>query len=411
MESGGGASGGGGGGDDQLHGLKFGKKIYFEDAAGGSSSGSSGGGGGGSASATAPPATQQPSPPAASPRAAGGGGGGGGRRGRAAAGGAGPSPAPAPARCQVDGCNVDLTDVKPYYCRHKVCKMHSKEPRVVVNGLEQRFCQQCSRFHQLPEFDQLKKSCRRRLAGHNERRRRPPPGPLASRYGRLAASFEPGRFRSFMLDFSYPRVPTTMRDGFPAVRPGERAPGSIQWQASLDPHHHQSAVAGYGAHSYGSQGRSSSRPPVFPGPELPPGGCLAGVPSDSSCALSLLSTQPWDTTHSAGHSHAASMPATAGFDGNPVAPPSLMASSYIAPSPWTDSRGHEGGRNVPQLPPDVPLSEMHSGSSSHHGQFSGELELALQGNRPAPGSAPAPRNDQGSTGTFDQSGNTMDWSL
>jgi len=45
------------------------------------------------------------------------------------------------------------------------------------------------RFHQLPEFDQLKKSCRRRLAGHNERRRRPPPGPLASRYGRLAASF------------------------------------------------------------------------------------------------------------------------------------------------------------------------------------------------------------------------------
>jgi hypothetical protein len=127
----------GGGGDDQLHGLKFGKKIYFEDAAGSSSGSSSGGG-----SAPAPPATQQPSPPAASPRAPAGGG----RRGRAAAGGAGPSTAPAPARCQVDGCNVDLTDVKPaYYCRHKVCKMHSKEPRVLVNGLEQRFCQQCSR--------------------------------------------------------------------------------------------------------------------------------------------------------------------------------------------------------------------------------------------------------------------------
>ena len=141
MESGGASGGGGGGGDDQLHGLKFGKKIYFEDAAAAGSSSGGGGGGSGNASATtAAPATQQPSPPqAASPRAASGGGG---RRGRAAGG---PSPAPAPARCQVDGCNVDLTDVKPYYCRHKVCKMHSKEPRVVVNGLEQRFCQQCSR--------------------------------------------------------------------------------------------------------------------------------------------------------------------------------------------------------------------------------------------------------------------------
>lgn len=29
-----------------------------------------------------------------------------------------------------------------------------------------------SRFHQLAEFDDAKKSCRRRLAGHNERRRK-----------------------------------------------------------------------------------------------------------------------------------------------------------------------------------------------------------------------------------------------
>ncbi|CAL5013415.1 unnamed protein product [Urochloa decumbens] len=391
--------GSGGGGDDHLHGLKFGKKIYFEDA-GGSGSGSGSSGGSASASEPAPPPPAPP--PSASPRGAGGG-----RRGKGAAGGGG-SGTPAPARCQVEGCNVDLTGAKPYHCRHKVCAMHAKSPLVVVNGIEQRFCQQCSRFHQLHEFDQQKRSCRRRLTGHNERRRRPPAGPLGSRYNRFAAPFgEPGRIRSYLLDFSYPRVPTSMRDGWPAVRPGERVPGSIQWQASLDPHHH-SAVAGYGAHTYGSQGSSSSGPPVFPGPELPPGGCLAGVPADSSCALSLLSTQPWDTTQSAGHSRAASMPATAGFDGNPVAP-SLMASSYIAPqNPWTGSRGHASVRNVsPQLPSDAPLDEVHSGSSSHHGQFSGELELALQGNRPAP----APRIDQGSTSTFDQASNTTDWSL
>ena len=199
-----------------------------------------------------------------------------------------------------------------------------------------------------------------------------------------------------------------MRDGWPAVRPGERVPGSIQWQANLDPpHHHHSAVAGYGAHSYGSQGSGSAPgPPMFPGPELPPGGCLTGVPADSSCALSLLSTQPWDTSHSASHSRAPTLSATAGFDGNPVAP-SLMASNYIAPSPWTGPSGHEGRQSVPpQLPPEVPLDEVPSGPS-HHGRFSGELELALQGNRPVP----APRIDQGSTSTFDQASNTSDWSL
>lgn len=50
-----------------------------------------------------------------------------------------------PPRCQVEGCHVDLSDAKAYYSRHKVCGMHSKSPRVIVGGVEQRFCQQCSR--------------------------------------------------------------------------------------------------------------------------------------------------------------------------------------------------------------------------------------------------------------------------
>ncbi|KAM0883727.1 hypothetical protein ACQ4PT_031450 [Festuca glaucescens] len=378
----GGGSGGGGGGDDQpLHGLQFGKKIYFEDA--------TAPGGGSGTSANASSSSKAPA--------------GAGRKGKAAAVPA----APAPPRCQVEGCDVDLSGSKTYYCRHKVCSMHSKAPRVVVAGLEQRFCQQCSRFHQLPEFDNGKRSCRRRLAGHNERRRKPPPGPLASRYGRLAASFEePSRYRSFLLDFSYPRVPSSVRDAWPAVRPGYRMPSEIQWQGNLDLRPHTGA--GYGPHAYGSHG--------FPGPELPPGGCLTGVAAESSCALSLLSTQPWDTTtHSASHDHrSAAMSAAAGFDGNPVAvSPSIMASNYMPPpaSPWSSSRGHEGGRNVlhQQLPHNVQLHEVHpAAGSSQHGHFSGELELALQGNRPAPG----PRGDHGSGGnTFDHPGSSSNWSL
>lgn len=56
-----------------------------------------------------------------------------------------------------------------------MCEVHSKTPVVVVGGQEQRFCQQCSRFHLLAEFDDVKRSCRKRLDGHNKRRRKPQP--------------------------------------------------------------------------------------------------------------------------------------------------------------------------------------------------------------------------------------------
>ena len=118
----------GGSGSDDIHGLTFGKKIYFEQdaaaAAGGSATAAAAAGGGRKGKGVS----------------AGGGAAGGGRPASASA-----ASATQPPRCQVDGCGVDLSAVKQYYCRHKVCYMHSKEPRVVVAGIEQRFCQQCSR--------------------------------------------------------------------------------------------------------------------------------------------------------------------------------------------------------------------------------------------------------------------------
>jgi SBP domain len=56
-----------------------------------------------------------------------------------------PLPSTSLPRCQAEGCNSSLSDVKEYHRRHKVCELHSKAPRVTVQGLEQRFCQQCSR--------------------------------------------------------------------------------------------------------------------------------------------------------------------------------------------------------------------------------------------------------------------------
>lgn len=75
-------------------------------------------------------------------------------------------------RCQAEGCNADLTHAKHYHRRHKVCEFHSKAATVIAAGLTQRFCQQCSRFHLLSEFDNGKRSCRKRLADHNRRRRK-----------------------------------------------------------------------------------------------------------------------------------------------------------------------------------------------------------------------------------------------
>lgn len=64
-----------------------------------------------------------------------------GRRGSGSGGGGVSLPC-----CLVEKCGADLTDAKRYHKRHKVCELHSKAPVVIVSGLRQRFCQQCSRY-------------------------------------------------------------------------------------------------------------------------------------------------------------------------------------------------------------------------------------------------------------------------
>ncbi|KAL9276080.1 hypothetical protein ACSQ67_026377 [Phaseolus vulgaris] len=82
--------------------------------------------------------------------------------------------------CQVDNCREDLSKAKDYHRRHKVCEAHSKASKALLANQMQRFCQQCSRFHPLSEFDEGKRSCRRRLAGHNRRRRKTQPEDVSS---------------------------------------------------------------------------------------------------------------------------------------------------------------------------------------------------------------------------------------
>ncbi|KAI9079770.1 hypothetical protein K1719_038391 [Acacia pycnantha] len=96
------------------------------------------------------------------------------------------------ASCLVDGCSSDLSNCREYHRRHKVCELHSKTSVVTIGGHKQRFCQQCSRFHSLEEFDEGKRSCRKRLDGHNRRRRKPQPVPL-TRSATLFSNYHQGR--------------------------------------------------------------------------------------------------------------------------------------------------------------------------------------------------------------------------
>ncbi|XP_048624981.1 squamosa promoter-binding-like protein 7 isoform X1 [Brassica napus] len=78
------------------------------------------------------------------------------------------------ARCQVPGCEVDISELKGYHRRHRVCLRCANASFVVIDGEDKRYCQQCGKFHVLPDFDEGKRSCRRKLERHNNRRKRKP---------------------------------------------------------------------------------------------------------------------------------------------------------------------------------------------------------------------------------------------
>ena len=58
---------------------------------------------------------------------------------------------------QVAGCGKDISKDKVYYRRHQVCPEHLKAPEILIGNSRQRFCQQCSQFHPVEEFDDNKR--------------------------------------------------------------------------------------------------------------------------------------------------------------------------------------------------------------------------------------------------------------
>ncbi|KAG0456603.1 hypothetical protein HPP92_024391 [Vanilla planifolia] len=129
--------------------------------------------------------------------------------------------------CLVDDCKSDLSGCREYHRRHKVCELHSKTPVVMVGGQEQRFCQQCSRFHLLVEFDEVKRSCRKRLDGHNRRRRKPQQESIST--GNLLSDSHGSRFTFYPQNFPTASTGMTWTRSEEEVLYGQRPPAPIPY--------------------------------------------------------------------------------------------------------------------------------------------------------------------------------------
>ncbi|KAF5730962.1 Squamosa promoter-binding protein isoform 1 [Tripterygium wilfordii] len=223
------------------------------------------------------------------------------------------------ASCLVDGCAADLSNCRDYHRRHKVCELHSKTPQVTICGHKQRFCQQCSRFHSLEEFDEGKRSCRKRLDGHNRRRRKPQPDPLGHS-GSVLSNYQGPRLWPLSNVTVYPSS-ALVNPGWTGVVNGEgeaRHNNNLQQQQHyfgdkqnlfLEP---SSSDGGYkGGKEFAflqgtSPGTSSVCRPLLKTIAFPQtvGGShmmfcdrlTTQVVQDSDCALSLLSSPPTQTS-------------------------------------------------------------------------------------------------------------------
>lgn len=74
--------------------------------------------------------------------------------------------------CHIPGCQeaipIVLGGKKPKR-KLQTCRAHRLAASVDIHGIPHRFCQHCTRMHELSEFDGDKHSCRSRLECRNER--------------------------------------------------------------------------------------------------------------------------------------------------------------------------------------------------------------------------------------------------
>ncbi|KAI4385314.1 hypothetical protein MLD38_003356 [Melastoma candidum] len=267
--------------------------------------------------------------------------------------------------CLVDGCNSDLSKCRDYHRRHRVCELHSKTPKVTIRGQEQRFCQQCSKFHSLPEFDDEKRSCRKRLDGHNRRRRKPQAGALSLTAGSFLSGLQGSAFDpSSKLAANLPGHCSWWPESAEVVSDSSHYSGRHHQSLKFDDRNAVNMFPGSPFHDLQTLPRCPSAVGAnstgFMSPRSHPESCRQPPPTGinraiaSGLALSLLS------------------PSTAG--GAPIKswshPNPMLPEPFPSAHPWFSPRSHNH-RNVAEKPSN-PMPGLESGEDvifQHQGLY------------------------------------------
>lgn len=79
----------------------------------------------------------------------------------------------APPLPQVEGCGADLTDLRYFFRKQRICEQHARADVVTdAAGRQLRFCQQCTRLEPLLNFSTGRRSCKASLAKRQARAHR-----------------------------------------------------------------------------------------------------------------------------------------------------------------------------------------------------------------------------------------------
>ncbi|KAG2488183.1 hypothetical protein HYH03_013324 [Edaphochlamys debaryana] len=169
--------------------------------------------------------------------------------------------------CVVDGCGEDLTNARKYFQRYRVCERHLKAPQLSMDGRSVRFCDQCSKFHDLSMFEGNRRTCNEKLERTRQARsdKRKQQWQVQQRYNHRS---RPDPLSVELLDRELP-----MKRPFVVDMAGAGEPVDTVGAGLLDPYLGGGLAVGAGLLPPAKLGR------LMPG-ALPPalGGPLAGVP-------------------------------------------------------------------------------------------------------------------------------------
>ena len=178
---------------------------------------------------------------------------------------------------------------------------------------------------------------------------------------------------SFIMDFTaYPRL--SGRDAWPTARSLECIPGNQNMapgRSLLHPWQNNSENPPPDLFLQGSPGGTG-----FSSTAIPPGECFTGV-GDSSCALSLLSNQPWGSRNRASSLGVNDMMNT---EGSSLAQPTMPHGAVVNPysnASW-GFKANDSGSSSNEMPPHLGLGQI---SEPVNSQFFSRLELSQQNRR------------------------------